>query len=187
MSEEYKFVGFGSDFELHAKVEHYVTRLIEEFLASVPDRNCWSFIRYMGDSDLDDQQLLLRRFQLSPDTVIVGCRNSDNLKGLRVQIHDPSVSQDEELGQGLSVSYIERPSHISAFMDEFGIEGEERFSRDLVIICELTKRTEAIARELIRRYVSDGLSYEAMAPYAQEVSDQEAELWKRWTGKLRLR
>jgi hypothetical protein len=65
-------------------------------------------------------------------------------------------------------------------MDTFGEEGEVRFSRDLVVNCELTERTEAIATALIHQYLCDDLCFEAMAPHAQAVSDREAQLWESW-------
>lgn len=183
MSERYKFVGFSADFELYTKVESYVSGLIEQILASASDRNHWSFVQYMSESGLHGQQLARHRFQLLLDTVLVGCQNLSNLKGVRVVIHDPSVGQGAELSQELSVSYEDRPAQFSAFMDEFGIEGEAWFSRDLVIICELTSRTEAAAMRLIRRYLIDELSYEEMDTYAQASATEEENLWARWTGE----
>jgi len=59
-------------------------------------------------------------------------------------------------------------------------EGGDQFSQDLVILFELTKRTEVMAKDLIRRYLSDGLSYDDMASHAEAVSDRESQLWEKW-------
>jgi len=178
--EEYKFVGFSSELDLYAKVENYVNDLIESILTRAIDRESWSFIEYQGDASVDRQEVRKRRFVVSPDTVVVGCHNAKTLKGLRVQIQDPATDGGAELSEELGVSLPERPAIFSAFMDEFGEVDEKRFSRDLVIVCELTKRTETAAGELMRRYIVDELTYEAMAAYAQGASDEQEELWRNW-------
>jgi len=174
MKEQYKFTGFSCDIRLYAEVERYGVDLLTQTFANLPDHRQWSTIEYMADGGHDKLELVQRRFASSPDTVTVGCHNSQSLKGVRMQIHDPTVDEN------FRVAYTERPAIISAFMDNFAEEGCPRFSRDLVITCELSKRTEVIATDLIHRYVVDNLSYEAMAPHTQAVSDREAQLWESW-------
>jgi len=185
MKEEYKFPGFSSNIALYAEMERYGVDLIEEIVATLPDRLQWAIVEYMGDGEDDKRELVRRRFAVSPETVTVGYHNSRSFKGVRVQIHDPTANGGAKLDEEYGVPFVERPAILTAFMDTFGEEGYVRFSRDLVIGCELTKRTEAIATDLMRRYLCDGLSYEAMAAHADSVSDREAQLWDKWKNDRR--
>jgi hypothetical protein len=180
MTEEYKFVGFSSDVALFAEVDRYCVRLLEELLADLPDRHQWSIIEEMSDGGYGKDELVRRRFAASPDTVSVGCHSSATRKGVRVQIHDPAGEDGVKLCRDFGVTLTERPAIVNAFMDTFDDPGRPRFSRNLVITCELTSRTEELAKDLIRLYIRDGLSYESMATRAQALSDREGEMWTKW-------
>jgi hypothetical protein len=65
-------------------------------------------------------------------------------------------------------------------MDTSGDRGTKNFSHDLVILCELTTRTEALAKGLIRLYTCDGVSFEAMINRVESLNDGEAKVWDRW-------
>jgi hypothetical protein len=115
-------------------------------------------------------------FFVSPERVSVGCHNSQSSKGVRLQIGDPTATT---LKEELRVSFTERPAMFNAFMKTVD-DGGDQFYRDLVIFCELTKRTEVMAKDLIRRYFFEGLSYDDMASHAEAVSDRESQLWEKW-------
>lgn len=119
-----------------------------------------------------EQELVRRRFFASPETVVVGCHNSQSSKGVRLQIDDPTAITFNE---NFRVSFTERPAMFIAHMHTVD-EGGDQFSQDLVISCELTKRTEVLAVGLIRRYLTDGLNYDDMASHAEAVSDRESRL-----------
>jgi hypothetical protein len=185
MTEEYKFVGFSSDIAHFAEVERHCVRLLEEILADLPDRRQWSVIEEMSDGGYDKDELVRRRFEASPDTVSVACHNSATHRGARIQVHDPAGEDGAKLTRDLGVPLAERPAIINAFMDTFDDPGMPRFSQNLVVTCELTSRTEDLAKDLIRQYLCDGLSFEAMAPHTQVLSDREAERWEKWTTEPR--
>jgi hypothetical protein len=177
MRENYKFAGFSADVASFEGAERYASTFLERILIALPDHDQWSMIEFMGDGGYTFDQLIQRKFATSPDVIIVGCLNSMVSRGIRMQIHDPA---DQEQAKNFLVPYTERPSFIGAFMDTFGEPGMQRFSRDLVITCELTERTEAIARDLIRFYTFDGLSFDAMAVQAQALSDRESKMMDQW-------
>ena len=159
--------------------------MIARIVATLPDRLQWSVVEYMGDGAHDQRELVRRRFAISPAVVTVGYYNSRSFKGVVVHIHDPTAKDGAKLDEEYGVPFVERPAILIAFMDTVGEEGYFRFSRNLVIDCELTKRTEAIATDLMRRYLCDGLSYEAMAPHADSVNDREGQLWDEWKNDRR--
>jgi len=110
MKEEYKFVGFSSDIELFAEAERYGIDFLREILATLPDHQQWSIFTtvYGGDACHDEQELVRRRFFVSPETVVVGCHNSQSSKCVRLQIDDPTAIT---LKEDFRVSFT-APGHV---------------------------------------------------------------------------
>ena len=176
--EEYKFAGFSRVFELYAEVESYWINLLKDTYEHADPSGQWSIIS--STSGLaDDSDGLRRRFKLQPDEVNVWCHSASKQKGVRVIVIDPLVTEADKSSDWAGIPYLERPALITAFMDIFGDrEPGVMYSRDLVITCELSTRTERLAKELICAYIFDDCSYEEMGQKASEVSKRELEVGK---------
>jgi hypothetical protein len=183
MKEEYKFARFSSDLQSFTQAGLYVFRLFDELLTSQRGSAQWSVTAsgFATENERIDREERLRLgFLMSPDIIVIFCNNRAMQKGVLMQIHDPAGTDTTTFNNKLGLPYCERPANISAHMDTFGDRGTESFSQDLVILCELTTRTEALAKRLIHLYTCDGLSFETMINRVESVNDGEAKVWDRW-------
>lgn len=170
MREAYKFVGFSSDVHRFAEVERFWASLFEQILSGSPAVGSWLMAENGGGGPgpLNAEQRLQRRFDLAMGEASVMCCHDRARKGVRIQQSDPVGELGTELSAFLELPYEERPASFSAFMSTSGEPGDRFFRRELVILCELSSRTEALSKDLIRRWVLDGEDYERMQEIAGE-------------------
>jgi hypothetical protein len=178
MDEEYKFPGFSTNISRYAEVERYCTRVLEEVIANTSQPRLWSIELYSEPGGRE--QSLKRIFAISPDAVLVRCRNLREHKGVRLQIEDPAANDKGGLEKWFGAPFGRRPAQLLAFADTSGEPTWKLFSKDLAVIFELSSRTEELARELLRLYLIEGLSYDEIGARAQALSQRETELAERW-------
>jgi hypothetical protein len=173
--EDYKFVGFSTDISLFEEAELYWTNLITEVLAVCPDKEGWEKIEYMsGDNKGEPEVALRRRFELAMGVATIGFRNLSARRGIRIQQQDPLGEDGRELSASLGARFEMRPAFLMGWLDSFGDPDTDRdYTWDMVVCCELSSRTAAVATGLIHKYTCENLGREEMRQLLCAMSDEE--------------